>query len=137
MHPASPIPFTVIKIGVVMLKVLGGDWEEKHAASIRKSFTGKFDTLVITRGFMKNDKFKKEDILSADIVTEENQKSIAGKLGWGAAGAIALGPLGLLAGVLGGGNKNVLVVAVAFQDGRKILLQGKSKELMPLVGAAF
>lgn len=120
-----------------MINVLGGDWAENSPASIGKSLTGKFDSLILSRGFFKNDKMRKDDILSADIVTEENHKSIAGKLGWGAVGAVTLGPLGLLAGVLGGGNRQSMVVAVAFKDGRKVLLQGKPKELMPLIGAAF
>ena len=102
-----------------MIKVLGGDWGENNAAAIKRSFTGKFESLILTRGIFKSDKMRRDDILSAEIVTEENQKSIAGKLGWGAAGAMALGPLGLLAGVLGGGNKQIMVVAVIFKDGRK------------------
>lgn len=121
-----------------MAKVLGGDWAENSGAAIQKQpFSGKFDALVLTRGMFQSDKLRKESIVSVDLINEENQKSIAGKLGWGAVGAIALGPLGLLAGVLGGGNKNIMVVAVSFRDGRKVLLQGKSNELMPLIGAAF
>ena len=120
-----------------MIKVLGGDWKESSPVAIRRSLTGKFDALIITKGLFQTDKVKRDDLLSADIVTAENQTSIAGKLGWGAVGGVALGPLGLLAGVLGGGNKQTMVVAVALKDGRKVLLQGKSKELLPLLGAAF
>ena len=78
-----------------------------------------------------------DQIESVDLVTQENKTSVLGKAGWGAVGAIALGPLGLLAGVLGGGNKSMMIMAVKFKNGRKVLLQGKSKDMQPLLGAAF
>lgn len=42
---------------------------------------------------------------TVDIATEESVKKIGGTVGWGAAGAVILGPVGLLAGLLLGGRK--------------------------------
>ena len=39
-------------------------------------------------------KFTKKDIASVTIVDETNYKSTGAKLGWGAVGGLALGPIG-------------------------------------------
>jgi hypothetical protein len=39
------------------------------------------------------------------IASEENVKKVGGTVGWGAAGGVLLGPVGLLAGLLAGGRK--------------------------------
>lgn len=51
------------------------------------------------------------NLINITPITEENKSSFIGKAGWGLAGTIALGPLGLLAGVLSGGNKKVMCCA--------------------------
>jgi hypothetical protein len=61
-------------------------------------------------------------IKSADLVTEENKKSFVGAAGWGLVGDMAFGPLGMLAGVLLGGNKKEVCVAVEFYDGRRCMV---------------
>lgn len=48
-----------------------------------------------------------------------------------------LGPLGLLAGVLGGGNKRDRIMAISTRDGRKALIKGHVKEAEMLMAAAF
>ncbi len=104
---------------------------------MHRTFTGNAKSISLFRGTFAHDKVSVDEIESADLVTQENQASIAGKLGWGAVGAVALGPLGLLAGVLGGGNKSSMVVAIKFKDGRAVLLEGKSKDMQPILGAGF
>ncbi|MGX1196347.1 hypothetical protein [Parvibaculum sp. MBR-TMA-1.3b-4.2] len=120
-----------------MLKILGGDWPAEQNATVKTGLRGEIREILLFTGFLRHDTYKAADIETAELVTQENQTSIAGKMGWGAAGAVALGPVGLLAGAIMGGNRNSAVVAVKFKDGRKVLLQGKSKEVMPLVGAGF
>ena len=52
-------------------------------------------------------------IESVDVATEQSIKRLSGTLGWGAVGAAVLGPVGMLAGLLAGGNtKEVTYVAV-------------------------
>ena len=119
------------------MKILGGDWPAERPAVLKKSFMGKPQSLLLFRSVFSHDTIPISEITSADIVTNENVASVAGKLGWGAAGALALGPVGLLAGLFAGGNRNTIVVAVAFKDDRRVLLQGAPKDLMAIVGAAY
>jgi hypothetical protein len=58
---------------------------------------------------------------SLEVATQENVKSIAAKIGWGIAGAAILGPVGLLAGVLGGGNKTEITFLAHFSDGKNLI----------------
>lgn len=78
-----------------------------------------------------------DHLISAEILTEESKSSIMGKAGWGAIGAIALGPLGLLAGVLGGGHSKEICVACEFTDGRKFIATVSPSEHRDLMKIAF
>jgi hypothetical protein len=52
-------------------------------------------------------------IESVEVATEQSVKRLLGTLGWGAIGAAALGPVGMLAGLLAGGNtKEITFIAV-------------------------
>lgn len=63
---------------------------------------------------------------SIDVAAQHNVVKFGGAVGWGAAGALLAGPLGLLAGaVLGGRGRDVVFVAV-LKDGRKLLAQTDS-----------
>jgi hypothetical protein len=75
----------------------------------------------------------KEEILSCSVVSENNKASILGKAGWGTVGAVALGPIGLLAGVLAGGNKKEIALAIEFNDGSKVMISGSKKYIDPIL----
>jgi len=120
-----------------MLKIVGGDWPQGRHAAVRGSFSGAVTGLWLQKTTFSGEEIGIAEVASADIVTQANEASIAGKLGWGGAGGLLLGPVGLLAGLLAGGNRNMSLMAVTFADGRKVLLAGKSKELQPLLGACF
>lgn len=96
-------------------KVIAGDFPT-HA-----SFTSTFGNgCYIVSGW--NDEVKLDDhIKSAEILTEESKKKFMGAAGWGLVGAAALGPLGLIAGVLAGGNKKEICFACELKDGRKFM----------------
>ncbi len=119
------------------MKVLAGDWKAESPIAIKKSFLGKPVALLIPKGVFSFETIALGDVATLEIVTEDNQASIAGKLGWGAAGLVVLGPLGLLAGVLGGGNKRDRVMALSTRDGRKALIKGHAKEAEMLIAAAY
>ncbi len=116
------------------MEILAGDWRGKYA-----SISGLTEPPQITlfHGMIKHDIISFTEIAQFEVITEENKKSIAGTLGWGAVGAVALGPLGLLAGVLGGGNKKVRVIAITFNDGRKVLLKGTQKDVEQMTKFRF
>ena len=115
-------------------KVIGGDWPAGNGAQIRTSLWGKPKTITLHKGFFRKDRLSVADITAVESVAKENETSTAGKIGWGTAGALALGPVGLLAGAIMGGNHNKTTLLIRFKDGRAALLQGDSKMMMPLYG---
>lgn len=72
-----------------------------------------------------------------ETANEENVKRIGGAVGWGATGAILLGPVGLLAGlIIGGRGTNVTFVA-KFKDGRKMLATTDRKTYTKIMALVF
>ncbi|MDD5211465.1 MAG: hypothetical protein PHV62_03555 [Sulfuricurvum sp.] len=74
---------------------------------------------------------------TVDMANEENVKKVAGTVGWGVAGAVVLGPVGLLAGLLLGGKKKDITFIAKFKDGRKLLATTDSKTFTKLQAAVF
>ncbi len=74
---------------------------------------------------------------TVDVVSEESVKRMSGTIGWGAVGALALGPIGLLAGVLAGGRKKEVTFAAKFKDGRKMFATTDSDTFIKLQAAVF
>jgi hypothetical protein len=76
-------------------------------------------------------------VLDFEKATEESVKKVWGTVAGGALGAIALGPLGLLAGVLVGGNRKEVVFICKFKDGRKLMAKCKSKSYKAIPESMF
>lgn len=74
---------------------------------------------------------------SVEVASEESVKKIGGTIGWGAAGALVLGPVGLLAGLLLGGKKKEVTFVAKFKDGRKLLATTDSGTFTKLQAAVF
>jgi hypothetical protein len=72
-----------------------------------------------------------------EVASEESVKKIGGTLGWGAIGALALGPVGLLAGILLGGKKQEVTFVAKFKDGRRLLATTDSKTYNQLQAILF
>lgn len=64
-----------------------------------------------------------ENISAIEPITEENKSSFIGKAGWGIAGSVLLGPVGLLAGVLAGGNKKAMTCAIEIYPEYKMVAE--------------
>lgn len=62
----------------------------------------------------------KDTVESVQIVSEEQKKNLGKTIGLGIVGGIAVGPLGLLAGALGGSRKEICFIC-EFWDGTKFL----------------
>ena len=82
-------------------------------------------------------KFPLNELATVEIATEESVKRLGGTVGWGAAGALLLGPVGLLAGLLLGGRKKEVTFVARFKDGRKFLATTDPKVYRKLLSACF
>lgn len=74
---------------------------------------------------------------TVEIATEESVKRLGGTIGWGIAGGVLLGPVGLLAGLLAGGRKKEITFVAKFKDGRRLLGTTDSKTFTALQAASF
>lgn len=72
-----------------------------------------------------------------EVASEESVKKIGGTIGWGAAGAVLLGPVGLLAGLLAGGRKKEVTFVAKFKDGRKLMGTADNATYLKLKAAVF
>lgn len=120
-----------------MMKVLAGDWKAGDLATFRVSAFGNKPKFLIMPGRFPYERIDFDKIKSIDHVTDENKTSVMGKAAWGAAGAVLLGPVGLLAGVLGGGNVQKRVVSMEFTDGRKVLLECTPDDFKALLSVQY
>lgn len=114
------------------ITVQGGDFYKGKVSLFLGQLTLKSDKHKWVGENIKITEFEK-----VEIVTEENKKKVLGTVGWGAAGALMLGPLGLLAGLLLGGKKKEVCFAGTFKDGRKLLATTDAKTFKKIMGAAF
>lgn len=77
------------------------------------------------------------ELETVEMATEENVKKLGGTVGWGIAGGVLLGPVGLLAGLLAGGRKKEVTFVAKFKDGRKCLATTDNKTFVKLQAACF
>lgn len=81
----------------------------------------------ITMLMLQTDKVPAADLHNVEILTQENSQSIMAKAGWSLAGGMVLGAAGLLAGAIGGGNKQTTGAMLYFSEDRRALVQGPVK----------
>lgn len=119
------------------LKVHAGDIPTT-ANSITVSFSAMTISDPMGGGFFgKSYTFTSNDIESVELATEESAVRLGGAAGWGTVGAIALGPVGLLAGLVLGGKGKDITFIVLFKDGRKMLATTDSKTYTKIQALAF
>ncbi len=120
------------------IKVVAGDLDKGTW-----QFVGLFGTCSMTRASTTKSVWKgetynlKTDIDSLEQLTEERVKEIAGTAAWGVAGAILLGPLGAIGGMLIGGNKTEVAFTCALKDGQKFMAITDSKTWQKILAARF
>jgi len=90
-----------------------------------------------TRGHLVGEAIHNSQLELIEAASEESVKKLGGAIGWGAAGAVILGPVGLLAGLLLGGKKKEVTFVAKFKDGRKLLATTDSKTYTKLMAAVF
>jgi hypothetical protein len=77
------------------------------------------------------------EVDTIEVASEESVKKLGGTIGWGAAGAVLFGPVGLLAGLLFGGRKKEVTFVAKFKDGRKLLATTDNGTYTKLLAAVF
>jgi len=115
------------------IKILAGDFPTGGASMMLSQ---------ITLPWAPGDGFLPKTIPLTDleeiaIATEESVKRIGGTLGWGAAGAVVLGPVGLLAGLLLGGKKTEVTFVAKFKGDKKMFASTDSKTYNAMAAAVF
>lgn len=69
----------------------------------------------------KTESYSQDKVETVEVASEESVRKWGGALGWGALGGLALGPIGLIAGLFLGGKRNEVTFIVVFKDGKKFL----------------
>lgn len=120
-------------IKVVAGDLYNGSWQ----------FVGMFGSATMSRASTTKSLWKGESIdLKTEVenieqLTEEKVKKLAGTAGWGIAGAVLLGPLGAIGGMLLGGNKKEVAFACYLKDGRKFMGTTDGKTWQKITAARF
>lgn len=109
------------------IKVLAGDFPEGNA----EFSLGEFNFSSFTENVSA------KTLVAVEVATEESVKKVGGTVGWGAAGAVILGPVGLLAGLLLGGKSKEVTLVAKFKNGKKILATTDMKTYNKIQSYAF
>jgi len=111
-----------------------------HAGDFRKGKDHQFlrGKLIMKRpkGFFR-ETIAIDQVEIVEVASEEAVKRIGGTIGWSVAGAVLLGPVGLLAGLLAGGVGKDVTFVCKLKDGRKFLATASSKIFVELQAATF
>lgn len=114
------------------IKVHAGDFLKGDSAFYFGSFV-----LKTKEHYISGETISVDELETVEVASEESVKKIGGTVGWGAAGAVILGPVGLLAGLLLGGRKKEVTFVARFKDGRKLLATTDNKTFTELKAAVF
>jgi len=85
----------------------------------------------------KRANYSAKDVEEITVASEDSVKSLGGTVGWGVAGAVLFGPVGLLAGLLAGGRGKNVTFICKFKDGKKFLGTTDSKTFTKIRASQF
>lgn len=95
--------------------VIAGDYKNKKIGST-------FKHLTIKAGFGNAVAISKDTVEAYEVVDEEQRTKAVSAIGRGMIGSLALGPVGMLAG-LSAKKKKTYLVAIRFKDGKESLIE--------------
>lgn len=111
------------------LTVQSGDFLQGEAEYRNGSLT-----LKTARSPSPGEKIALSRIKDMQVANQESSRNLGSALGWGMAGALVAGPIGLLAGLWLGGKDEEVTFLATFKDGRKLLAVTDSKTWSKLDG---
>lgn len=107
------------------VKILGGDVATGEWEYSMGTLWGAFEQIEL-----------RSDVKKVTLQTEESVKKLPEAAAWGLLG-MALGPMGLLAGVVFGGNRKSVCALIELNDGRKFLALMDSKIYQEVLGMSI
>ena len=117
------------------ITVHAGDFKPGGSHSL---FMGALNMLPANAGlFDQPQRIPLSKVAHVETASEESVRKLGGTVGWGAAGFVVLGPVGLLAGLLMGGKRTEVTFVAKLTDGRKMLATTDAATFKKLAGAAF
>lgn len=117
------------------IKIHAGDFQHIR---LGQSWLGKKRLELFYKGGpLLGEKLDLKELKEVTIANEESVKKIGGTVGWGVAGGVLLGPVGLLAGLLLGGKKKEVTFVAQIKDGRKFMGTASSQDFRTLQAAVF
>ena len=78
-----------------------------------------------------------KDVKSVELVDEENVSKLSSIAGFGAAGALLLGPLGAIGGMLLGSSRKEVAFVAYLQSGTKFMATTDGKTWKKIMAAKF
>lgn len=114
------------------VKILAGDFCKGVGSFQRGSIVPPIDPVTRCQHIISL-----SSVVSIEIVNDRNIKKIGASLGWGVAGGVALGPLGMLAGLIAGGNQKTVTFIGYLNDERKFLAETDSKTYSQILAATM
>lgn len=112
-----------------------------HAGSWSSGSAHSFDfdafKLLPLGAWFSHEKVRTERLIRLEIADEANVKRVGSAAGWGALGALAFGPAGLVAGVILGGNGKDVTFVAEFDDGRTMLATTDAKTFVDIKSSMF
>lgn len=116
-------------IPVSIIDVHGGDFKTGQ----RSNLVGDQYLLMVRKDKWFREKIPLKDVASVEEQNSQSVQRLSGVAGFAAVGALALGPVGLLAGLLGGKGTDITFLCT-LKDGRRFLATSSSAAFNRLKG---
>ncbi|WP_223547359.1 hypothetical protein [Pseudomonas sp. A-B-19] len=98
------------------IKILSGDFLDGHA-----TYEPGFITIETSVYPWPGLKISTQEIRDLTLVSESSYRDVSGSVSLGLAGAMVLGPIGAVAGLMLAGEKDEVTFSLALRDGRSML----------------
>jgi hypothetical protein len=115
------------------IKILSGDFPKQNGQLI----SGNMFRFINPGHSILGEKISTSNLTALDEVSHEEAKRILGTAGMGILGMILFGWIGLIVGLICGGNSRKVIFRAEFRDGRKFIAQCNKKVFNNLKADVF